>query len=71
MWHSNNVGAFQYWEKIEKHLEALCDYIEKPKGKLSCVEISKPVDELIQKVYSQLSDAEEKFFELSEEDEED
>lgn len=59
------------WEKIQKHLDALCDYIEKPKGKTTTDEISKPIDNLVQQIYEQLSDAEEKYTELKDQEDED
>ncbi len=59
------------WEKIHTHLEGLCDFVEKPKDKVTCEEISKPIDDLIHNVYSQLIDAEEKYTELKEQEDED
>ncbi len=59
------------WEKITAHLEALCDFVEKPKDKITCEEISKPIDNLIHQVYSQLIEAEEKYTELKNEEDED
>ena len=59
------------WEKITAHLEALGDYVEKPKDKITCEEISKPIDDLINNIYSQLIDAEEKYTELKDQEGED
>jgi len=59
------------WEKITAHLEALGDFVEKPKDKVTCEEISKPIDDLINTIYSQLIDAEEKYTELKDQEDED
>ncbi len=59
------------WEKIQGHLETLTDFIENPKDNVTCEEISKPIDELIHNVYSQLMDAEEKYTELKDQEDED
>lgn len=59
------------WEKIQEHLEELCDYIVKPIGKTTIDEICKPIDALVEQVSTQLNNAEEKYDELKDEEEED
>ena len=42
-------------------LEEMCLYIEEPEGEISCSAISDPINNIIECIYTQLIDAEEKY----------
>lgn len=59
------------WEKIQEHLEELCDYVVKPSGKTTIDEICKPIDALVRQVGTQLNYADEKYDEFKDEEDDD
>ena len=53
--------VIETWGKISNMLEEMCLYIEEPEGEISCSAISDPINNIIECIYTQLIDAEEKY----------
>lgn len=60
--------VIETWRKISNMLEEMCLHILKPEGEMSSEAISNPINNMIESIYSQLIDAEEKYEEPVKED---
>jgi len=60
----SNDDVIERWKKVANMLEDLCLSIEEPKGEVSSEAISNPINNVVESVYAQLIDAEEKYAEF-------
>lgn len=60
----SNDDVVEKWKKVANMFEEMCLFIEEPIGEVSSEVISDPINNVIESVYAQLIDAEEKYAEF-------
>lgn len=60
----SNGEVINTWERVTNMLEELCLCIEEPKGEISSEDVCNPINNMIEQIYAQLIEAEEKYAEL-------